>query len=49
MLKPMKVMMNKRNAKEVTMIMKISYVALYVINRTMKTVSNQHLPAQSEQ
>ena len=38
MLKPVKVMMNKRNAREVTMTMKSGYVALYVINRTMKIV-----------
>ena len=36
-LKPVKVMMNKRNAKEVTMIIKSGYAALYVINGTMKT------------
>ena len=37
MLKPVKVM-NVRNAREVTMKVKSGYVALYVINGTMKTV-----------
>ena len=43
MLKPVKVMMNKRNAREVTMTMKSGYVALYVINRTMKIVFMSNL------
>ena len=38
MLKPVKVMTNVRNAREVTMKMKSDYVVLYVINGTMKTL-----------
>ena len=37
LLKSLKVMMNVRNAREVTMKAKSGYVALYVINGTMKT------------
>ena len=33
-----KLMMNVRNAREVTIKLKSGYVALYVINSTMKTV-----------
>ena len=43
MLKPVKVMMNKRNAREVTMTMKSGYVTLYVINRSIKTVFMSNL------
>ena len=38
MLKPVKVMLNVRNHREVTMKVKSGYVALYVINGTMKSV-----------
>ena len=38
MLKPVKVMLNVRNPREVTMKVKSGYVALYVINGTMKSV-----------
>ena len=38
-LKPEKVMMNMQNAREVAMKVKSGYVALYVINGTMKTVT----------
>ena len=37
MLKPVKVMMNLRNAREVTMKVKSSFVVHCVINGTMKT------------
>ena len=37
-LKPVKVMMNVRNAREVKMKVKRGYVVQYVINVTMKTV-----------
>ena len=38
MLKPLKVMMNVRNTREVPVKMESGYVALYVISGTMKTV-----------
>ena len=38
MLKPMKVMMNIRNAMEVTMNVEIGCVVQYMINGTVKTV-----------
>ena len=38
MLKPVKVMMNERNARKVTVTVKSGYVALHVINGTIKTV-----------
>ena len=37
MLKPVKVMMNMRNAREVTMKVKSGYVVLYVIDGNIKT------------
>ena len=38
MLKPVKVMMNVRNARKVTMKVKNGYVVQYGINGNMKTV-----------
>ena len=38
MLKPVKVMMNVRNTREVIMKVKNGYVVQYAINGTMKTV-----------
>ena len=38
MLKPMKVIMIVQNARQVLMKVKSGYVALYVINGSMKTV-----------
>ena len=41
MLKPVTVMMNVQNAREVTMKVKSGYVVQYVINGTMKTVFDE--------
>ena len=43
MLRPMKVMMNIRNAMEVTMNVEIGYVVQYIIDGTMKTVFYEYL------
>ena len=40
MLKPVRVMMNVRNTREVTVKVKSGYVVQYVINDTMKAVMN---------
>ena len=42
MLKPVKVMMNVRNARKVDMKVKSSYVALYVINGTSNLSNLSH-------
>ena len=49
-LKPVKVMINVQNAREITMKEKSCYIVLYVINGTMKTVfmSNLSQPAYYE-
>ena len=43
MLKPVKLMINVRNAREVTMEVKSGYVVQYVINGTMKTAFMSNL------
>ena len=43
MLRPMKVMMNIRNAMEVTMNVEIGYAVQYIIDGTMKTVFYEYL------
>ena len=42
MLKPVKVMMNVRNARKVTMKVKSGYIAVYIINDTSNLSNLSH-------